>query len=581
MMTAAATASGPAPAGGGARQAARIGPHRDAAARLSRDEPAVHPDAEAAIALLAAAPPGLGGLLLRGRASPARASFLATLAAATGPLSRLPACPPTELFAGGADALASMAAGRRIERASPLAAGGLWLLPMAERLDPAPAAAIARALDADATLRLVALDEGAGPDERCPDGLAGRLGLWLDLDGPPAPAFDAGDGVSLGETDALVALARAAERLEVLDARALRAALQAARTLAAIAGRPLATADLATAMRLVLAPRARAVPAPADQPPADPPPPGGDQSADTADGPSDLDALTDLLVETARAVLPALPSDPPTGRLRRPQPGAGSRGKGARCPSPRTGRPRGTRPGQPRGGARLALAETLRAAAPWQRLRGAEPGGRPHLHPDDLRLRRFEARARTTTILVIDASGSAALERLAEAKGAALLLLADAYVERAAVAVIAVRGEEARLLLPPTRSLTRARRELGALPGGGGTPLASGLALALRLALAERARGRTPAIVALTDGRGNVALDPGTGREAARTDALAMARAIAAHDLRALVIDIARGARGEAAALAAAMRAGFAALPRTDAAAVSALARSALGGTGR
>lgn len=580
-MTAAAVASGPASARAGARPAAGIGPRPDSAAIAPPSAPLLHPDAGAAIVLLAAAPPGLGGLLLKGRASPVRATFLAALEAATGRPGRLPSCPPPDLFAGGTDALASMAAGRRIERASPLAAGGLWLLPMAERLDPAAAAGIARALDADATLRLVALDEGAEPGEHCPDGLAERLGLWLDLDAPAPPTFDAAGGEAVRDEDALAALARAGERLGVVEPRALRAALVAARALAALAGRPLATTDLAAAMRLVLAPRARAVAPPADQPPADPPPPGGDQSADTADGPSDLDALTDLLVEAARAVLPATPPAGPAARLRRPQPGAGSRGSGARCPSPRTGRPRGTRPGQPRGGARLALAETLRAAAPWQRLRGAQPGGRPLLRPDDLRLCRFEARARTTTILVIDASGSAALERLAEAKGAALLLLADAYVERAAVAVIAVRGEEARLLLPPTRSLARARRELGALPGGGGTPLASGLALALRLALAERARGRTPAIVALTDGRGNVALDPGGGREAARADSLAMARAIAAHDLRALVIDIARGTRGEAAALAGAMRAGFAALPRVDAASVSTLARSALTGAGR
>jgi magnesium chelatase subunit D len=580
-MTASAVADAQAPAGGEARHPARIGPRLDNATRMTRSGMPLHPDAGVAIALLAAAPPGLGGLLLRGRTGPAQSAMLTALEGTAGRPARLPACPPADLFAGGADALASMAAGRRIERASPLAAGGLWLLPMAERLDPAAAAGIARALDADATLRLVALDEGAEPGEHCPDGLADRLGLWLDLDGPVPPAFDSADNDAVSEEDALAALARAGERLGVVEPRALRVALVAARALAALAGRPLAMADLAAAMRLVLAPRARAVPSPADQPPADPPPTGGDQSAAAADGPSDLDALTDLLVESARAVLPAWPSAGPAARLRRPQPGAGSRGMGARCPSARTGRPRGTRLGQPRGGARLALAETLRAAAPWQPLRGAEPGGRPRLRPDDLRLRRFEARTRTTTILVIDASGSAALERLAEAKGAALLLLADAYVERAAVAVIAVRGEKARVLLPPTRSLARARRELGALPGGGGTPLASALALALRLALAEQARGHTPAIVALTDGRGNVALDPGAGREAARTDALAMARAIAAHDLRALVIDIARGTRGEAAALAAAMRAGFAALPRADAAAVSALARSALAGTGR
>jgi magnesium chelatase subunit D len=99
------------------------------------------------------------------------------------------------------------------------------------------------------------------------------------------------------------------------------------------------------------------------------------------------------------------------------------------------------------------------------------------------------------------------LHRLAEAKGAVELLLADCYVRRDRVAVIAFRGRGAEVLLEPTHSLVRAKRSLAALPGGGGTPLSAGIAAGFAMAEASRKRGQTPVIVALTDGRANVARD--------------------------------------------------------------------------
>ena len=88
-------------------------------------------------------------------------------------------------------------------------------------------------------------------------------------------------------------------------------------------------------------------------------------------------------------------------------------------------------------------------------------------------------------------------------------------MKRAEVALVAFRGTAAELLLPPTRSLARARRSLAELPGGGGTPLAAGLNAARELAEAARARGRTPFVVVLTDGRANIAAD-GTAVRARR-----------------------------------------------------------------
>ncbi|MBY0334635.1 MAG: VWA domain-containing protein, partial [Acetobacteraceae bacterium] len=245
----------------------------------------------------------------------------------------------------------------------------------------------------------------------------------------------------------------------------------------------------------------------------------------------------------------------------------------------RRGRPIGVRAGRLHAGARLALIETLRAAAPWQRLRNGAAGTRRlRIRPEDVRIRRYRARPGTTTIFAVDASGSAALHRLAEAKGAVELLLAECYARRDRVALIAFRGRAAEVLLPPTHALARARRSLAALPGGGATPLAAALDAALAQVEAERREGRTPLLVLLTDGRANVARDGTTGRSAGEADALAAARGLAAARITTLLVDTAPRAQPFARTLAEAMRARYLALPQADATGLSdavALARAA------
>ncbi|MEO0763415.1 MAG: VWA domain-containing protein, partial [Pseudomonadota bacterium] len=177
-------------------------------------------------------------------------------------------------------------------------------------------------------------------------------------------------------------------------------------------------------------------------------------------------------------------------------------------------------------------------------------------------------------IFVVDASGSAAVARLAEVKGAVELMLAEAYVRREQAALIAFRGAVAQLLLPPTRSLVQAKRRLAALPGGGGTPLAAGIEAALELADQLRRRGVTPFTLLLTDGRANVARDGRGGRLRAMEDARAAARAFRAAGHAALLIDASARPHPAAAELAAEMGAEVLALPRADAAALSAAARA-------
>ena len=227
------------------------------------------------------------------------------------------------------------------------------------------------------------------------------------------------------------------------------------------------------------------------------------------------------------------------------------------------------RPGDPRRGLRLNLIETLRAAAPWQAVRRKPGQTGIAVRQSDLRVTHLKQRSATTTIFVVDASGSAALARLAEAKGAVELLLAECYVRRDQVAMVAFRGKGAQLLLSPTRSLVRAKRSLAGLPGGGGTPLAAGIDAGSELAADVRRRGGTPTLVLLTDGRANVARDGKGNRARAEEESLAAARRLRDTGARVLLVDTSARPHAPNQRLALQMGARYLPLPYADAATLS------------
>jgi len=604
-----------------------------AAARADSGCPDPGPWAQALLAarLLAVDPAGLGGVVLRGRAGPVRDAWLAGLKALLPPGTpwrRAPLHGDDGALLGGLDLTATLSAGRPVAARGLLAEadGGVVVLAGAERLTPSTAARLTAVLDTGlvtacreglstrlpARLALIALDESDRADARqdgaegTPPALADRLALHLDLEtigwreatapSPPDSLASAGEAAAARQrlpgldcpADLLNALVATSFALGIDSLRAPWFALRVARAAAALAGRDrVAAEDAALAARLVLAPRATRLPGPAEPEGAEPAeveqsPPGPDQPA-----PDDPDAAGRPDEPVADRVLAAATAAIPPGLLAllqagtRPGRSAGQPGRaGASAGQAARGRPAGSRRGTPGRNRRLDLISCLRAAAPWQPLRrarrpGAEPG-RLCLTPEDLRIRRLKPRARTTTIFLVDASGSAAIQRLAEAKGAVELLLADCYVRRDQVALLAFRGSGADLLLPPTRSLTRARRCLAALPGGGGTPLAAGIGQALDLALALRRGGSLPALVLLTDGRANVARDGAKGRAQAAADALAVARQVRACGLPALLLDTAPLPEPAARTVAEAMGAAYRPLPVADAAAVSTLVRATL-----
>jgi magnesium chelatase subunit D len=542
---------------------------------MSECEPAA--DARLAIRLFACCPERFGVLVLRG-AGPLRDNLfeeLRGLLPAKAPMLRLPANADDAALLGGIDLSASLAAGRPVRAEGLLvrAAGGALVVPMAERIDDALAGRLAQALDRR-DCALVLLDDGV-EDERPPESLLDRAAFIVDCGVPAAagtsfqkaPSREGSPDLPLH--DAYLVLAGVAEALGITEMRPLLQASLSARTHAALHARDETDeTDVAAAARLVLAPRATRLPSSPQQsshPELEP--------ENTPDSQASGRAVRSDAETVLEAALAAIPGD----LLARLTEGAASRrakagGGGKRARSALRGRPLGARPGMPRGGARLALIDTLRAAVPWQAIRRAVAGADTvhllQLRKSDLRVRRFAERARAVTILAVDASGSAAIARLAEAKGAVERLLAQAYVTRTEVALIAFRGDGADLLLPPTRSLTRARRSLAQLPGGGGTPLASGIAMARDLAGQAAARGATPLLVFLTDGSANIAADGTPGRARAIEDAKAAARALAASGHPALVIDIAPRPRPEAQALATAMQARYLPLPVADSSAI-------------
>ena len=528
---------------------------------------------------LLAVDPGLGGLALRARVGPVREAFVGMLGALPLPQVRLHPAMGDEALFGGLDLSGTLAAGRVVAARGLLARPGAFVLPMAERAGAGLAARLGMMLDAGGGC-LIALDEGA-EDEALVPGLAERLAFGVDLsdvalgdvtgfpwDAEEIAAARGGLGSVVAGPEVVGEIVAVMDAFGVESGRVGLFALRAARAHTALWGRDAVTAeDLEAAAGLVIAPRATRVPEAAperEEPPA--PEPGESREAEG----EDVVLPEELLIEAVRALLP----DDLLDRLRAQKARVGKgEGSGAARKGNRRGRPLPSRPGRMGDGARVDLVATLRVAAPWQRLRTG-PGVR--VRAGDLRFRRFEEKSDRLLVFAVDASGSAALARLGEAKGAVELLLAQAYARRDHVALIGFRGTGAEVLLPPTRSLVQTKRRLAALPGGGGTPLAAGLKAALGMADQARRRGLTPTVIVLTDGRANIALDGRADRARAGEEAQAMGRALRAQGVDAVVIDTGNRPEPALKQLAQAMDGVWLPMPRADAQRLSRAVAAAL-----
>ncbi len=534
--------------------------------------------------LLALAGKNLGGALIDETAAD---DFSAAYNAAAGSLGKpriVSSSMAAEALTGSIDLASTLALGRPVHAPGILETHQVLLIRRAERLDAACASLLAQALDHNQVL-LMAVSDLHDQDALLPAKLEERLPFRVDGLAEAAwtpEVIDQAKARMRNQTfdqKLLDELCHVAHAIGIVSPRAVVQAVATARAVAALQGKDqIDDAAFALAAKLVLAHRAQQVPGEDEQQaPPEPPPHESPDQGEAENNPQQSPSESEIILEAVKAALPENLLSGLTDGFGKRAAGRNLKSADQRKQSGKRGRRIGNRRASALAGQRLDILATLRTAAPWQPLRRKLTGSlRMVVTRDDFRVARIKQRNEATAIFAVDASGSTAFQRLAEAKGAVELILAECYVRRDRVALVSFRSKKAEVLLPPTRSLERAKRALAALPGGGGTPLASGLDETFSLALQVRRGGGNPVIIMLTDGRGNVTRAGEGNKAKALEESEASAKMFAAEGLDVMVVDVSPEAQKSAKTLAANMHGTYFAMPRAGASDIALPVRAAL-----
>jgi magnesium chelatase subunit D len=583
-------------------------------------------DAAKRALLLLAVEPGLKGVLIGSGPGSAKSTLARSFAAVIGgqkPLTSLPLNITEENLLGGLDVERTVATGMRVQKPGLLSRvdGGILFIDDLNLLDAKIASVIGDAFETG-EVKI----EREGFSAECPTEFL-LIGTYNPADGSPVPAIYDRVGMivespsvfspdekaeiiirsiqSKKDSSALALehafavveikadieharellprvhitreqtkkLAQVALSLAIEGSRADIFAFKAARASAALAGRNVVEEeDLIVATQLVLLPRSKTSPV-FEQNEVETEQSQGNtrnESAESgAEGAGEFAPVEELIIKAIDAIVPENLIEQVRARQKATR--AGKRGAPLL-----SDRGRALTSSERRGPlSKPALFATLAAAAPFQA--GRRNDGEPvKIKKSDLRYRRFKNKTGILFIFAVDASGSMALNRMAEAKGALVRTLRQAYLQRDKVALISFRGEKADVLLHPTRSMEMARSLIDGLPAGGGTPIAAGLTRALELARYARVRKMSQSLVVLmTDGRANISSQTISGadridKEAITEELKQIGRVMQTEGLATVVIDTKSRfvSTGEARILAEMLGGKYLYLPRASAAGI-------------
>ncbi len=542
--------------------------------------------------MIAVDPTGLGGIWVKSQAGPVRDLWLKGLQQLIQnqvSMIKVPSNTDEGALIGELDLLKTLAQQKKVYSQGILdqVKSGLLLLPMAERIKSHTAAVLTQAYDLKNQFGIIAFDESlADEDQQLLPRFVERLGFQINLESLsyrdchfPIEKIDL---IEIRKylyhlefpAEALDAVMTAAQSFGIDSLRVGLFVVRASRVLAALRGGSfLEQSDIQTASRLIFAHRIRRIPEAKDSrheedssednaqeetPPSSqeenhrPPPENASSNSEEKDqedplnipAPLRQEDLEEMIIEASKANLSQNLLDSFIQNQKVIKAKDSSQGKvGQLQKGLLSGQALPSRKGRPSYNHKIDILKTIQAASPWQKIRRLEAktdftsSKRIIVKADDIYLKQFVQRTSTVTVFVVDASGSSAMERLSEAKGAVELLLAQCYVRRDQVALMTFRGKQVELMLPPTRSLVRAKRLLAGMPGGGGTPLASAIRDSVEFGKKIKSKGQTPLIILLTDGRANVSIDGIGGRENAFRDALSSAQQARSEQLQILFID--------------------------------------------